>query len=476
MTSKKRIITRWNKRLRTGAIIVMLLAILMSSCSHITLSGTNTTTESNGINLPNSGGSDTYLISQPNLAEKPDTVAHNWAFNLLISRDDAYIHMLDLYAKPMQEYIQPEFSGIVRSKINEQIGKVLSCSVESIETIEEYNQILIRVAGEDGAISMSVSIDADNKILGFDFFPRINLTELEKGVPLIIGEKDPLPGVLLTPEGECSSLAIILPGSGPQNLNGTYWLTHPYKDIAEGLCEFGIATYRFEKRSYYYQDKIDLNNDYTPKEEIINDALEIIKYFTTNHSDYKHLFLIGHSLSGYLLPMVYNNATEQGYQIDGLIYLGANASPIEDLMLDQSIRYAQEHDDNDLYSDQIKIVKEQVEIIRNLKPQDSDNKSILLGAPVSYWLFLKYYDPLIIASSTNVKMFFGFGEEDNNVPISEMSLWENAGIKNAVFYKYADLNHLFVSGSSWLNDSRLKEVHVSKRLIDDIANWIKSDM
>ena len=77
--------------------------------------------------------------------------------------------------------------------------------------------------------------------------------------------------------------------------------------------------------------------------------------------------------------------------------MGANASPIEDLMLDQSIRYAQEHDDNDLYSDQIKIVKEQVEIIRNLKPQDSDNKSILLGAPVSYWLFLKYYDPLIIA-------------------------------------------------------------------------------
>jgi len=62
----------------------------------------------------------------------------------------------------------------------------------------------------------------------------------------------PLHGTLLAPEGPTRAVAVILPGSGPTDRNGNSPQTgisaQPYRLLARGLADEGIATIRIDKR------------------------------------------------------------------------------------------------------------------------------------------------------------------------------------------------------------------------------------
>ncbi len=352
-----------------------------------------------------STSSDETKTEIPNLKkEKPEKVALDWVKKLFENIDDSDINNPDFYASQMQKYIQPKLFSVLHKQVKEKIGQNISCRVESVNKVDDYSQVIIELKAEIETLSMTVSLDPDNRILGFDFFPHINLAEIETGEALLIGDENPLPGVLLQPEGGSASLAIILPGSGPQDLNGTYGFVQPYKDIAEGLQKYGIATYRFDKRTYFYQGNIDTIN-LTVREEIINDALEIIGYFHDNRPEFTHIYLIGHSLSGYLLPIIYEDAIACGYNIEGLVYLGANASPLEDVMYDQIVRYVQDHGENAASSEEVRAVSEQRSQIKKLTEKDYNSNIFLLGLPAKYWLYFQNYNPVVSASNLDVKMF-----------------------------------------------------------------------
>ena len=83
----------------------------------------------------------------------------------------------------------------------------------------------------------------------------------EKGTTVQIDASNSLlPGILLEPEVPTNKLGIILPGSGPQDLNGSLGLLKPYQDMAFQLAENGIATFRFNKRTYYYSQLYDITS------------------------------------------------------------------------------------------------------------------------------------------------------------------------------------------------------------------------
>lgn len=62
----------------------------------------------------------------------------------------------------------------------------------------------------------------------------------------------PLHGTLLTPEGQTRAAAVILPGSGPTDRDGNSAQfgirAAPYRLLAEGLAQRGVATVRIDKR------------------------------------------------------------------------------------------------------------------------------------------------------------------------------------------------------------------------------------
>lgn len=62
----------------------------------------------------------------------------------------------------------------------------------------------------------------------------------------------PLYGTMLAPEGQTQAAALILPGSGPTDRDGNSPMgvsAAPYRLLAEGLAERGIATVRIDKRT-----------------------------------------------------------------------------------------------------------------------------------------------------------------------------------------------------------------------------------
>lgn len=88
-----------NKRLGITTILGLILIIIMCSCSQENLFSNSNTDESTNASSPSQSVSDTTEPS-PYLSEKPGTVAYNWLFSLLISKDNADIQAISEYILP----------------------------------------------------------------------------------------------------------------------------------------------------------------------------------------------------------------------------------------------------------------------------------------------------------------------------------------------------------------------------------------
>ena len=84
--------------------------------------------------------------------------------------------------------------------------------------------------------------------------------ELALPVPML-GE---LPGILTVPKGEGPfPVVVLLQGSGASDKDESVGNLKPFRDLAEGLAERGIAVYRFDKRSYVYGMELMTNRQIT---------------------------------------------------------------------------------------------------------------------------------------------------------------------------------------------------------------------
>ena len=103
-----------------------------------------------------------------------------------------------------------------------------------------------------------------------DLFDSI---ELALPVPSL-GE---LPGILTMPKGDGPFPAVILiQGSGASDKDEAVMGLRPFRDIAEGLAEQGIAVYRFDKRTYVYGAVMADNRRITLMDESIDDAVNAV--------------------------------------------------------------------------------------------------------------------------------------------------------------------------------------------------------
>jgi dienelactone hydrolase len=143
-----------------------------------------------------------------------------------------------------------------------------------------------------------------------------------------------LPGIVSIPQGDGPFAAVLLVhGSGSQDRDETIPPNKPFRDLAWGLTSQGIAVLRYEKRTKVYAASMRSEMDtVTVKEEVIDDALEAVALLRDRPEiDAQQIFVLGHSLGGYLAPRI--GAADP--QIRGLIILAGSARPLEDVLLDQ---------------------------------------------------------------------------------------------------------------------------------------------
>jgi len=255
-----------------------------------------------------------------------------------------------------------------------------------------------------------------------------------------------LKGTLLIPEsGNLKKLVLFVHGSGPNDRDETVFDNKPFKDIAESFFANGIASYRFDKRTYANPESF--TDKSTIDDEVTNDVLNIIKHFKndTQFSDYE-IIVLGHSLGAFVLPRI---ATRSN-QISKIILMAGNARPL-DVLIQEQFDY--------LYalnpSSEMKVEKEkinqQIAILHSKSFNLTTSKDKLpLGLSAPYWKSILDYQPLKDIQKVNIPTLIVQGERDYQVTMKDFELWKSSvqRKKKAKCISYPGLNHLFMIGTS----------------------------
>src|SRR3954465_4258942 len=407
----------------------------------------------------------------------------------------AATELIDCLAKGDFEGAASNFAGVMRTmappeKLSEiwtslqaQMGPYERRTGVRTQKQEPYEMVLVSTEFQRSTVDFKVLIDGEGKIAGFfiagakarpgtgpEYTPPAYVHKdafQEREVTVGTGEWA-LPGTLSMPVGAGPFPALVLVhGSGPHDRDETVGKAMPFRDLAWGLASRGIAVLRYEKRTREHGAKLVGMKDLTVQQETVDDALaaaELLRH--TQGIDPRRVFVLGHSLGGMLIPRI----GQRDQQLAGLIVMAGAARPLEDIILEQ-VAYLAAADGQvtDEEKSQIESLRAEVARVKALKPGDT---GAALGAPDSYWLDLRGYNPPEAAKALKAPLLILQGERDYQVTMDNFAAWKKA-LPNASFHTYPRLNHLFIEGEGKSTPQEYeKPGHISEAVIADIAEWI----
>ena len=301
---------------------------------------------------------------------------------------------------------------------------------------------------------------------------------------IIIGEntKYPLNGVLTLPDDLTSPVpaVVFVHGSGSSNMDEKVGKLTPFKDLAEGLVKHGIASVRYDKKSFAHGFKMlrDKSTVITVKEETIDDAILATNLLKNDKRiDSNKVFIVGHSMGGMLAPRI----DAEGGDYRGLIMMAGTPRKIEEVLMEQS-REAMESMNwfmKKIAGKQINKINDLFDGMYDLSDEEAKRKKVGNGTTLYYFKEMgenvvpKYLENL------DKPMLFMQGDKDFQVKVDkDFSAYKKLleGKSNATFKLYENLNHAFVEA---LYDDISKaskeynvERHIGEDVIEDMANWI----
>jgi len=281
-----------------------------------------------------------------------------------------------------------------------------------------------------------------------------------------LGDDWKLAGALTVPAGNGPFPAVVLVhDSGPQDRDESVFGSKPFRDLAEGLASRGMVVLRYEKRTRAYVARMADKANRTARDETGDDALKALALLRTEPEvNPQKVFLLGHGLGGYLAPRI---AQADG-KLAGVIILGGNARPLEDVLVDLEIYQGT------LAGKDLDLLKLQAKRVKTLDAGDADSPPIL-GMPAAYILDLKGYDPVAEAKGLAARLLIVQGERDFQVTAKDFDLWKSglAGRKDATLRSFPSLNHLMVAGQGKGTEAEYRKPgHVAPEVVDEIAKWI----
>lgn len=317
--------------------------------------------------------------------------------------------------------------------LKKQLGDVKSFSDLRLVFDSGYKTILAYTEFEKGSYDVRISFTKDGKYIeGYSLQEsaidgeRVNTDKYAGEAVSFESDSYKINGTLISPKDkkEKAPVVILLQGSGSSDRDETiYGLNKPLRDIAEGLAEYGIASLRYDKRTYTYGYELnesDISN-ISVDEEYTNDLTDALNYLKSRSEfDMNKVYVLGHSLSGYLLPYFYEQ------------------EPM-------------------------------------IKAGEDVNEQLILGIGQKYWNFFNNYDGVEKWKDVTNPTLVLQGERDYQVPMENFNLYENAlsSKENFEFKSYNKLSHLFMEGSKKPTpNDYTKQSKVDKEVIKDIAAWI----
>lgn len=390
-----------------------------------------------------------------------------------------------------KEMLQSFWSGFTAP-----YGKIQDTSLIEVKNNKVHTKVTFLMKAEAGSYEFILKLDEEGKVDDFstaaynppEYFlnPDYNHPENYVEKEVTIGEGVfSLPGILTVPKGDGPfPVVVLVHGSGPNDMDETVNVFKPFRDIAVGLANEGIAVLRYDKRTNVHPIKSTLNPTFSIQEETVIDAnLAVEKLKSLPQVDSENIFVFGHSQGAYALPLIFEN--DKSGDIKGGIGVAGPSGKFQDLLLWQIEQQVSRAEKMGAPAEQIKALKEnlafyqeQIGIINN---PDITLETLpayyQFGTP--YWWFeIRDYVPTVLAKKQDVPLLLLQGGKDLQVPVSHFEDWKSelTGRGNVQYKLYPDMFHFLVNyeGEPNLMTEYMTPGNVPQEFISDISQWVKT--
>ena len=245
---------------------------------------------------------------------------------------------------------------------------------------------------------------------------------------------------------------LLIPGSGPVDIDSSIGTLKPLKVLANKLAQKGLSVFRFEKRTFTYPESFTSKS--TINDEYINDCEALISTIINNYK-YKNVILIGHSLGGQIATFIAVN----NVYCSKVCLLNSSARHLADIACDQYVRIdlvnANEYR---FYADKAKN-----------STQDSVLGYFYYGATDNYWVSYNKIDVLAIINKIKKPILIINSKNDRQSFESDLNLWSDIVEKrpDILYYKDEIIDHFMFEYTN-------SQADIPDRLIDLIADFIVS--
>lgn len=398
-----------------------------------------------------------------------------------------YAQAFEMFTPQMRTAIPVDRLAATWNALTVQAGPFRRQVAASVTMRDVLSVVVVTCEFERAMLDVQVTVNPANLIGGlilrpaaqaFTYAPPAyaNLAAYQESEVTVGTGQWPLPATLTMPVGPRPVPAVVLVhGSGPGDRDATVGQVKQFKDLALGLASRGIAVLRYDKRTRVHANAMRDVAGFTVKEETIDDALAAWQLLrSTPGVDPNRIFVVGHSLGGMLVPRI----ASVGSSVAGFIVMAGAARPLQQAVVEQS-RYLAMADGTISAEEQAQIDQfdQAAARVAALRSTDTSKPDLVFGAPVSYWLDLRGYDPPAAAAQVEQPMLVLQGERDYQVTMEEFNRWRSAlaDRSDVTFRSYPSLNHLFVAGTGMSLPAEYNTPgHVSEDVVNDIATWIKS--
>ena len=294
------------------------------------------------------------------------------------------------------------------------------------------------------------------------------------------GTDYPLNGLLTLPEDASGKLpaVVFVHGSGASNMDEKVFSLTPFKDLAESLAARGIASVRYDKRTFVYGRQMK-KQTVTAKEETVEDAVLAARLLKSDSRiDPAAVFIVGHSMGAMLAPRI----DAEGGDFRGLVLMAGSPLRMEEIVVRQLSQAGQGK--GGLMGAVIKledrIFSKKFDGLYEMTEEEAKKKKFAGSTSLYYFQEMGRKTAADYLLETDKPTLILQGGMDFQVlPEEDFARFQAllADRPNTEFRLYAGLNHLFVPGV--YNDIRKAakeyktEQHIGPEVIDDIADFIR---